>query len=290
MKRALAPVIAAAVVPALLILAAAALAHAQAAGDERALLELVAQARQRGCDGHPGGGAPLQWSDALARAAARMARGEPSMAAVRDEGFRATRVFQASLSGYRQAADVADTLAKQYCGAIAEPRFTDFGVHRQGASWHVVLAERVQLNDLADPRAVAAQVLALTNEARAHARRCGTRQFEAAPPLRANARLEKAAAAHAQDMAQHQYVDHAGRDGSTFSQRITRTGYAWRSVGENVAAGQRSAQEVVQDWLASPGHCANIMNDEFTEMGVAFSVQMRSKDVVYWAQEFGQAR
>jgi uncharacterized protein YkwD len=258
--------------------------------DEQSLLALVTQARNRGCQGHPGVSTRLQWSDALARAAARMAKGEPSLAAVQKEGTRATRVFQASLSGYRKPADVANTLAGQYCNAIAEPQFTDFGVYHEGTKWHVVLAARLQLDELADPSAAAAKVLALTNEARTRARRCGDRPFDPAPPLRANARLEKAAAVHAQDMAQNQYVEHVGRDGSTFSQRITRTGYPWHSVGENVAAGQRTPEEVVQDWLTSPGHCANIMSDEFTEMGVAFSVNMNASGVVYWAQEFGRPR
>jgi uncharacterized protein YkwD len=270
--------------------AGAAAGSTQEAGEGLSLLGPVQQARSRGCAGHAGTAAPLQWSDALARAAARMARGEPSLTAVEKEGFRATRVFQASLAGFRKDADVADTLAQQYCTAIADPQFTDVGVHRQGASWLIVLAARVRLDELAHPGAVAAKVLALTNEARSRARRCGERQFDAAPPLRTNPRLEKAATLHAQDMAQHQYVEHVGRDGSTFAQRITRAHYGWHSVGENVAAGQRTPEDVVQDWLASPGHCANIMSDEFTEMGVAFSVNMNARPVVYWAQEFGRAK
>lgn len=266
------------------------MARADEPGDAQALLALVGQARSRGCAGHAGVASPLRWSDALARAAARVGRGEPSLAAVAKEGYRATRVFQANFSGFRQPADVAATLAKDYCTAITEPQFTDMGFQRDGTQWHVVLAARLQLNELADPRAVADKVLALTNQARAQPRRCGDQRFDPAPPLRANARLEKAATAHAQDMAAHQFVAHVGHDGSTFAQRITRTRYEWRSVGENVAAGQRSAEDVVQDWLASPGHCANIMGGDFTEMGLAFAVNMDAKEVVYWAQEFGRPK
>lgn len=265
-------------------------AAAQSAGEEQALLALVSQARSHGCQGHAGVPVPLQGSDALARAAARMARGEGSFPAVQKEGFRATRVFQADLNGFRKASEVADTLARQYCQAIDEPQFTDFGVYHQGTRWLVVLAARLTLDELADPQAVAVKVLALTNESRAKGHRCGSRQFDPAPPLRANVRLEKAAAVHAQDMARNEYIDHVGRDGSTFSQRITRTGYPWHSAGENVAAGQRSAQDVVQDWLASPGHCANIMSRDFADMGIAFSVNPDAKGVVYWAQEFASPR
>jgi uncharacterized protein YkwD len=131
-------------------------------------------------------------------------------------------------------------------------------------------------------------VLALVNDARSLARRCGDRQFAPAPPLRWNALLEHAAAAHARDMAGHNVVEHQGSDGSTPAQRIARAGfYPWRSVGENVAGGQSSPDEVVEDWLASPGHCANIMEPGFAEMGAAFTVDPASRGVVYWAQEFG---
>lgn len=266
------------------------MARAEEPGDQQTLLALVGQARSRGCAGHAGVAAPLRWSDALARAAVRVGRGEPSLAAVAKEGYRATRVFQASFSGFRQPADVAATLARDYCAAITEPQLTDVGFQREGATWHVVLAARLQLSGLADSRAVADKVLALTNQARAQARRCGEQRFDPAPPLHANARLEKAATMHAQDMAAHQFIEHMGRDGSSFAQRITRTRYEWRSVGENVAAGQRTPEDVVQDWLASPGHCANIMAADFTEMGLAFAVNMDAKEVVYWTQEFGRPK
>lgn len=265
-------------------------ARADEPADQQALLALVAQARSRGCPGHPGVASPLRWSDALARAAVRVGRGEPSLAAVAKEGYRATRVFQANFAGFGRPADVAATLARDYCAAITEPQFTDLGFQREGSTWHVVLAARLQLPELADARAVADKVLALTNQARAQARRCGDRRFDPAPPLQANARLEKAAAVHAQDMAAHRFVAHAGRDGSSFAQRITRARYEWASVGENVAAGQRTPEDVVQDWLASPGHCANIMSGDFTQMGVAFGVNMDAKEVVYWAQEFGRPK
>jgi uncharacterized protein YkwD len=137
---------------------------------------------------------------------------------------------------------------------------------------------------------VAARVLALTNQARAQPRRCGSESFAAAPPLRANPRLDRAAAAHAQEMARHSFMAHEGRDGSEPAERITRAGYRWRSIGENVAAGQTSADEVVRDWLRSPGHCANLMSLRFSEMGIAYAVNPSSTDGMYWTQTFGRPR
>src|SRR6185295_14755405 len=119
---------------------------------------------------------------------------------------------------------------------------------------------------------VAARVLALTNEARSRPRKCGNQFFEAAPPLKPNPLLERAAALHSRDMAQHSYLEHEDRGGASPADRVTRTGYPWRSVGENIASGQTSPEQVVQEWIGSPGHCANLMSPSFTEMGVAYAV------------------
>jgi uncharacterized protein YkwD len=269
--------------------AALAGSHVLAAGDEQ-MLSLLGQTRASGCAGHAGTHEPMRWSDALARAAGRMERGEAALAAVEKEGLRVTNVFHAKFSGYGRAADVAAAFAKNYCAALTDPRFSEFGAVRKGTAWFVVLAAPLEVPQLADPKAAVAKVLALTNEARSHPRNCGDRHFEAAPPVSWNPQLEQAAAQHARDMATHAFLDHKGRDGSTPSQRITRSGYRWRAVGENVASGQISPKEVVDDWLRSPGHCANLMSPDFSEMGVSYGVNMGAEAVVFWAQEFGRPR
>ncbi|MEJ6020642.1 CAP domain-containing protein [Ramlibacter sp. PS4R-6] len=274
---------------AVLMLAGASAALGAGTGDEH-LLSLVVQARARGCAGHAGTREPLHWSAAVVRAAARAERGEKPLAALEHEGYRATRVFHASFGGYRDAAAVADAFANHYCSALVEPGFTDFGFHRSGSRWLLVLAAPLEVPQLADRKAALAKVLALTNEARAHPRTCGDKAFDAAPAVRWNPQLERAAAQHAQDMAAHAYLDHRGRDGSTPAQRITRAGYRWRGVGENVASGQTTPQDVVADWLRSPGHCANLMNPDYSEMGVAYGVNMNAEAVVFWAQAFGKPR
>ncbi|HCJ28080.1 MAG TPA: hypothetical protein DHV63_01935, partial [Pseudomonas sp.] len=60
--------------------------------------------------------------------------------------------------------------------------------------------------------------------------------------------------------------------------------------GENIAAGQGSAEQAVSSWLASPGHCQNIMNPGFTEMGAAYATNPRSAATIYWTQVFGTPR
>jgi uncharacterized protein YkwD len=91
-------------------------------------------------------------------------------------------------------------------------------------------------------------------------------------------------------MAQRDYFRHAGKDGSEVGDRAKRQGYEWRRIGENIATGQGSAAQAVAGWLASPGHCANIMNPEFTESGAAYAVNTGSDTVIYWTQVFGTPR
>lgn len=133
-------------------------------------------------------------------------------------------------------------------------------------------------------------VMELINRARAEARACGTNSFAAAPPLEWDERLLAAAAGHAADMAQNDYFSHQSLDGRTFSQRISNAGYDWIAAGENIAAGQATVEQVMQAWLDSPGHCANIMSDAFTEVGVACVAEPGSTYTQYWGMSLGRPR
>jgi uncharacterized protein YkwD len=87
------------------------------------------------------------------------------------------------------------------------------------------------------------------------------------PAVPEHTRLSLAAVTHARDMAENGFVEHKGSDGSTLEQRVTRSGYAWTMVAENVAGGQKTVQEVVQGWMKSPDHKKNILNEEIREIG-----------------------
>ena len=110
--------------------------------------------------------------------------------------------------------------------------------------------------------------------------------MSAAQALTLSPALTKAAAVQAADQAANNFMGHRGSDGSEVGARVTRTGYRWSSVGENVAAGQPDAETVVKAWLDSPGHCENIMSPNFSEMGVAFAAAPQSELRILWAQEF----
>ncbi|MFK7861490.1 MAG: CAP domain-containing protein [Granulosicoccus sp.] len=126
------------------------------------------------------------------------------------------------------------------------------------------------------------RMLQLINDARATARVCGTDSYPATRSLSWNTNLAEASRVHSDDMATHNFFDHTGSDGSSAAMRVTRQGYQWRAVGENIAAGRTTAEATVNDWLESPGHCRNIMNPTFAEVAVACVEDSDSDFGRYW--------
>ena len=127
--------------------------------------------------------------------------------------------------------------------------------------------------------ALATTALELVNAQRATGCRCGSETLPAVPPLRLNDQLATAARLHSADQAAQNRMQHRGSDGSQVGTRVTRAGYAWRSVGENVAWNYPTVEAVIGGWFASEGHCRNLMNARFTDMGIA-------EDNRYWTQVF----
>ena len=94
------------------------------------------------------------------------------------------------------------------------------------------------------------------------------RAREGLGPLRLDAALTRAAEAHARDMAEHGNFTHVGSDGAALGARASRAGYRWQRVAENIAGGQASPDAVVDDWMASEGHRANILEPAYRDAGV----------------------
>ncbi len=140
------------------------------------------------------------------------------------------------------------------------------------------------------------------NKERASQHTCGDRgTFGPVHPLVWNANLHASALEHAIDLAVSDTFSHdgSGTDSditgngtpSKFYERIERNGYDnYYSVGENIAGGQRTLDEVMKAWMASPGHCENIMKSTYTEVGVAIVKNDSSTYQVYWVQNFGSKR
>ena len=116
-------------------------------------------------------------------------------------------------------------------------------------------------------------VLDLANSAR-RAAGCG--------PLSYNALLEDAAQGHAEDMARYNYMGHVSKDGRTFDQRIRAAGFDGDRIGENVGAGFAKPDSVVDAWMSSPAHRANILDCRFNQLGVGYVLTGG-----FWVQNFG---
>ena len=145
-------------------------------------------------------------------------------------------------------------------------------------------------------------ILDAINKARSVARDChdGRGFVEAAAPLTWNAELYASALEHSSDLATSDTFSHDGSgtesdvtgsnngSASHFNDRIRANGYTdYTLIGENIAGGLESIESAVTAWLASPAHCTNIMESEFTEIGVAVVANPDSTYGIYWTQNFG---
>jgi uncharacterized protein YkwD len=138
----------------------------------------------------------------------------------------------------------------------------------------------------------AATALARMNQLRAAGADCRTRgRFSPAGALAWNTSLTLAAERHSRDMMAHNFFAHTGSDGSTLSVRAGATGDVWSSLGENIAAGYPGIDSVMAGWMASDGHCANLMNPGFTEVGlVCVSGTAATTYGNYWTLDLGRSR
>ncbi|MEU3936335.1 CAP domain-containing protein [Streptomyces sp. NPDC029044] len=196
-------------------------------------------------------------------------------------GFTYLTLGEHLVSGPRTAAEFV-----AYCvrtdGArrtLHDPAFTHAGlahVH-DGPSgdtfWTALWARPFTPDGLAG---TAAAVVDLTNRERARA---------GLPPLAADPLLTTAAQAHSADMVARAFYAHTAPDGSRPWDRAAAAGSTRRTIGENIACGQRSPADVVEGWMNSPGHRANILGPGFTHIGIGFAGGGRAG--TYWTQLFG---
>ena len=128
------------------------------------------------------------------------------------------------------------------------------------------------------------EVVALTNEYRAE---------YGLEPLTLNTELSNSAQTHSEDMAHNDFFSHEGSNGSDVSTRTESAGYESSYVGENIAAGYTTAEQVVNGWMDSPGHRENILNPNYTEIGVGYYYLENDTGEVnynsYWTQNFGSS-
>ncbi|MFI6010304.1 CAP domain-containing protein [Streptomyces sp. NPDC051243] len=196
-------------------------------------------------------------------------------------GYAYVTVGEHLVSGPRTPAEfVAYCLRTEQAGrTLHDPAFNHaaLGYVRGGPSgdtyWTALWARPLTPGDLSR---TAAEVVGLTNRERAGA---GLR------PLAVDPALGTAAQAYSADMAARAFYSHTSPEGSRPWDRAAAAGSRMRTIGENIACGQRSPAEVVEGWMNSPGHRANILKRDFTHIGIGFAGGGPAG--TYWTQLFG---
>lgn len=188
-------------------------------------------------------------------------------------------------SGLLQAASEtthgADAVeAAEQAAEAQEAESSESSPNQSAANGHSEPAELAACD--AESADIQASVMAIINEARTSGFQCGSTNVSAKSSMGWSSLLEDAARAHAEDMADANFFDHMGSNGLYVDNRAEAAGYLWLSVGENIAAGPDHTEEVMNDWLASEGHCNNIMSDSYTEVAVACATNTQSQYGEYW--------
>lgn len=279
-------------------------------------LSTVQMLRAGGCGGIFPAAPPVRRNAVLDRVAEQWADGRALAAAAEDNGYRPELTGGLHFSGSDDS--MVQQLRRSGCRIVVDREVRGIGVYRRATdTWLVVVSpflpsapptpDRMPFPPAAgsavppqQPRAaipavptaplLSTRALQLINEVRARGARCGTRVFASAPPLKFSGTLAGVALGHADDMADHNYFEHEDLAGKSPADRVRAAGYSEKLVGENLAYGPGTIEEVVQGWLDSPGHCENIMDRRFVEMGIAYAAGHASRHGLYWVQLFAEPR
>lgn len=129
------------------------------------------------------------------------------------------------------------------------------------------------------------EFIALVNAARTKGAVCGNVTRKPSKPLAWNDLLGIASGIHSNDMAVNNFFDHNSPRTGSLRERIHSTGFQYEYAGENLAGGQTNIAKVVNDWLQSPSHCANLLNPDFKVMGAACKRNVAAYYKNYWTLE-----
>ena len=283
----------------------AGLGTGRAIGSATDALSAVQVLREGGCGGVMPAARPLRHDQALDNVARQWAEGDALAAAAERSGYPALATSGLHVSSTDAA--ILELLRRSACRAVTGQELRALGVYRRGLdSWLVMSSDyrsvalapamsraplysapapvslpvesaRAPIPRTAPAEVLASQALQLVNDVRA------LRSDEAG-----FATLANVAFGHAVDMAEHDYFEHRDLNGQSPADRVRAVGYREKLVGENIAYGPKSVQEVVQGWLDSPGHCENIMDPRFAEMGIANVAGRSGRHGLYWVQVFAE--
>ena len=297
----------------LLIVVAGLIAAPAARADALSVVQML---RQGGCGGIAPIAPSLRHNPSLDRAAEQWADGHSLNSAAELAGYPLKSAQGLRVSGPDEA--LIREQRRSACRNVSSRDLREVGIYRRGAETWLVLATssgsswsspapapapRPSGSALppasqtpASPTparatpAMASRALELVNEVRARGAQCGAQSFGPAPPLSLSGTLASVALGHATDMAVHDYFEHQDLSGQSPADRVRAAGYQEKLVGENIAYGPQSVEEVVKGWLASPGHCQNIMDPRFAQMGIGLAPGRASRRGLFWVQLLAEPR
>lgn len=260
--------------------------------------------RQGGCGGIFPAAPSLHHDLLLDRSAKQWALGRALAAALAQSGYDTGATEAVHVRG--PDASAIQLIRRSGCSAVMDRSMQEIGFYQLDQdTWLVLAAARLKPAAAKAAAAIAtvpskaesqpppvqpSYALQLVNDVRARGARCGGRSFAPAPALRLSGTLSEVAFGHALDMAHHSYFEHDDLLGHTPADRVRAIGYPEKLVGENIAYGPATPDEVVAGWLRSPGHCENIMDPRFAEMGIAYASGQGSKKGLYWVQVLADPR
>lgn len=245
--------------------------------------------REGGCGGTQPAARALERSPELDRIAQLWASGRTLAGAAERTSYAGEALAGMHVRGSDEAMIEALRRAGA-CRSLGDRALGAIGLYRRAPDAWLIVGARWTTPPRRDAPVLASRVLELVNEARARGTRCGSRVFAPAPPVQPSSTLDGVALGHAADMAMHDYFEHEDLAGRSPADRVRAVGYAEKLVGENIAYGPKTADEVVQGWLDSPGHCENIMDPRFVEMGIAYAHGSAARRGLYWVQLLAKPR
>jgi uncharacterized protein YkwD len=278
-------------------------------------LSVVQMLRAGGCGGIMPIAPPLRRNPYLDRAAEQWADGHSLNSAAELAGYPLRNAQGLRVSGSDEA--LIQRLRHADCSVVSSREVREVGLYHRGADTWLVLATSTpaanggpttsrppasaarppvstpppaSLAPVGATPAMSARALQLVNEARARGAQCGAQAFGPAPPLSLSGTLASVALGHATDMAVHDYFEHRDLSGQSPADRVRASGYHEKLVGENIAYGPQSVEEAVKGWLASPGHCQNIMDPRFAQMGLGLAPGRASRRGLFWVQLLAEPR
>ncbi len=202
-------------------------------------------------------------------------------------GYQAASAKTIRLTGPVDAQAAFAMLQARHCRSLLDPQFVDIGVSQAGSSWRIVLARPLLDGDLGEWQEEGQVLLVLVNALRTRSRNCGDAAFAPAPPVTWNAALGTAAERYSRAMANGNFFGRKTGAGLQPADLARAAGYRGQQLDENIAAGFGRSVSVVEGWLATPEHCARMMDPRFNELGAGYAVDPQSDAGIYWTLLLG---